>query len=124
MRDILLEIRTSLYQNAALLTLLKGKRVYILTAPKGDEYPRIVLTELPGTDTDFADDEATASEYRVQVSVFSKDSDETLSIAREAHKTLKAQEWGRYIFDLMYEDDTRIFQRVMRYTNTLSEEET
>ena len=124
MRDVLLEIRTALYQNTTLLTLLKGKRAYILTALKGDEYPRMVLTELPGADTDFADDEATASEYRVQVSVFAEDRDEANAIAREAHKTLSEHEWGRYIFDLIYEDEPCIYQRVMRYTNTLSEEGT
>lgn len=121
MKDVLIEIRTELYQNAALLTLLEGKRVYKLTAPNGEEFPRIVMNEVTGVEGDFADDAPTACEYFVQLSVFSRG--DTIAIAKEVHKTMKENGWTRYFFNESLEDDTKVYHRVLRYKNKFVEGE-
>lgn len=113
MIDILREIRSLLYASPDLLSKLGGKRVYILKAPKGGEYPRIVLTEISVNDTDYMDDEPSATDYTVQISIFSKE--ETLALFNAVDPILKANNWRRITNFEMYEEDEQIYHRPLRY---------
>ena len=117
MEDILKEVRTILYTNPALLTLLGGKRVYKNKAPKGNDipFPRIILYEITTTDTDYADDNSQAIDYTVQVSIFSKKEGETLAIFNVIDPIMKANDWRRTFSNELYEEDEQVFNRPLRY---------
>lgn len=122
MRDILREIRSLLYASPDLLSKLGGKRVYILKAPEGSEYPRIVLTEISINDTDYMDDEPSATDYTVQVSIFDKK--ETLALFNAVDPILKADGYRRLPSAEMYEEDEQIYHRPLRYRIKIMKEDT
>lgn len=116
MRDILLEVRTLLYDSPELLSILGGKRVYKVTVPtsRGSQYPRVVLSEITGDDTDYMDNEPTSIEYIVQVSIFDKK--ETLAIYQVIDPILKENGWRRLPGSPeIYEEDTQLYHRPLRY---------
>ncbi|MFT9848516.1 DUF3168 domain-containing protein [Aneurinibacillus sp. REN35] len=116
------KIVQALESNQALVSLLGGKRVYQLTAPNPNEFPRITFFEMNNIDDRFADDQAFSSEIRVQIDVWSKKS--TSDIASEVDKTMKAIDFKRTASADLYEDDTQVFHKGMRYkTNRIIEEE-
>lgn len=117
--DIKAEIRTSLLANAQLVTLLEGQRVYQLTAPNADEFPRITFFEIDNTDTAFADDIAYAADVLVQVDVWSRGS--TSAIAGEVDKAMKELGYSRTGAPDLYEPDTRIYHKAMRYRRQFEE---
>ncbi|MED0676985.1 DUF3168 domain-containing protein [Aneurinibacillus thermoaerophilus] len=116
------KILQALESNQALVSLLGGKRIYQLVAPKPDEFPRVVFYEIDNKDGKFADDEAISSDIKIQVSVFSKGS--TSAIAQEVDRTMKSLGFSRYASTDLYEEDTKVFHKPMRYkTSVMIEEE-
>lgn len=103
----------ALESNQALLSLLGGKRIYQLVAPDAEEFPRVTFFELDNRDYSFADDTALSSEIKFQISVWSKGS--TSAIAMEVDKTMKELGFQRYFATDLYEDDTKVFHKPMRY---------
>lgn len=107
------EVLGFLEANSALVTLLGGKRIYQQIAPDPTEFPRITFFEMTNFDSQFADDTAIASEVHIQVDVWNKAS--TSAIAKEVDKSLKLQGWKRTGTANLYEKDTGIFHKAMRY---------
>lgn len=119
--DVKTEIRTALIGNVALLTLLGGERIYQLAAPDAEEFPRITFFELDNTDSEFADDQAYASDVRVQIDVWHKGS--TSAISGEVDKTMKQQGWSRTSAPDYYESDTKVYHKALRYRRAFLIEE-
>ncbi|WP_051570333.1 tail completion protein gp17 [Paenibacillus ehimensis] len=119
--DIKTEIRQALLNNAALVSLLGGPRVYQLAAPRADEYPRITFFEVTNYDSEFADDGAYASDVTVQIDVWAKDS--TSTIAAEIDVTMKGLGYFRTSGADLYEDDTKVYHKALRYRTQIQEVE-
>lgn len=117
--DVKTEVRAALLANDELVALLLGQRVYQLAAPKADEYPRITFFEINNSDSQFADDEAYASDVSVQIDVWSKGS--TSSIAGEVDKTMKSLGYSRTGAPDFYESDTKVYHKAMRYRRQYEE---
>ncbi|MED1642267.1 DUF3168 domain-containing protein [Brevibacillus agri] len=118
--DIKTEVRAALLNNAALVSLLGGQRVYQLVAPKADEYPRITFFEVTNYDAAFADDVPIMADVIVQIDVWSKVS--TSAISGEVNKTMKAQGWSRTSAADLYEDDTQVYHKALRYRRQYEED--
>ncbi|RUT48600.1 DUF3168 domain-containing protein [Paenibacillus anaericanus] len=119
--DVKTIVRAALLDNASLVTLLGGQRIYQSAAPKADEYPRITFFEVDNRDSDFADDEAYASSIVVQIDIWSKSS--TSTITGEVAKTMKAEGWSRSLAADQYEDGVQVHHKVLRYRTKMLETE-
>ena len=116
--DVKTEIRAALVANAQLVALVGtdasgAVRIYQLAAPNAEEFPRITYFEIDNSDTAFADDVAYASDVLVQVDVWSKGS--TSAIAGEVDKTMKELGYSRTGAPDLYEPDTRVYHKALRY---------
>lgn len=119
--DVKTEIRSALISNSALTGLLGGQRVYQLSAPNALEYPRITFFEIDNSDSQFADDEAYAADVRVQIDVWSKTS--TSAISGEVDKTMKSLGYTRTSAADLYEQDTKVYHKALRYYRSYLEED-
>lgn len=119
--DVKVTVRNALIANADLVALLGGQRVYQLSAPNALEYPRITFFEVVNRDSEFADDLSIASEIVMQIDVWSKGS--TSAIAKQVDITMKSLGYVRSSAPDLYEEDTKVYHKPMRYRNTLPETE-
>ncbi len=107
------EVLAALESNAALLALLGGPQIYQLKAPEGlNKY--ITLFELTNFDSAWADGTAFMAEVHLQVGVWVKGAS-TSAIAAEVDKTMKALGFKRTGSADLYEDDTGIYHKTLRY---------
>ena len=107
------EVLAALEGNTDLLALLGGAHIYQLKAPEGlDKY--ITLFELTNFDSAWADNTAFMAEVHVQVDVWVKAAS-TSPIAAEVDKTMKYLGFKRTGSTDLYEDDTKIFHKALRY---------
>ncbi len=107
------EVLAALEGNPGLVSLLGGPYIYQLKAPEGlDKY--ITLFELTNFDSAWADDTALTAEVHLQVDVWVKEAS-TSAIAAEVDKTMKALGFKRTGSADLYEDDTKIFHKALRY---------
>ena len=107
------EVLAALEENTDLLALLGGPHIYQLKAPEGlDKY--ITLFELTNFDSAWADGTAFVAEVHLQVDVWVKAAS-TSPIAAEVDKTMKALGFKRTGSADLYEDDTKIFHKALRY---------
>lgn len=107
------EVLTALEGNTSLVALLGGPYIYQLKAPEGlDKY--ITLFELTNFDSAWADDTALLAEVHLQVDVWVKEAS-TSAIAAEVDKTMKVLGFKRTGSADLYEDDTKIFHKALRY---------
>jgi hypothetical protein len=113
-------VRLALLANAALVSLLGGTRVYQVSAPHLDEYPRITLFEVDNRDEAFADDESYGSEVSIQVDIWSKEI--TTEMAVQVDSTMKTLGFRRTSAADLYEHDTKINHKAMRYRTLIEEE--
>jgi hypothetical protein len=111
----------ALESNQALVSLLGGKRIYQLVAPNANEFPRITFFEMTNFDDQYADDSAVSSEIHMQIDVWSKGS--TSAIAQEVDKTMKSIGFQRSSAIDLYENDTQVYHKAMRYKTQIMIEE-
>lgn len=121
MIDLKPAILKALESNQALVSLLGGKRIYQLVAPKAEEFPRITFFELNNRGERYADDVELSSDVRIQMDVWSKGN--TSRLSEEVDKTMKALGFQRYFATDLYEDDTKVFHKAMRYQTQILFEE-
>lgn len=107
------EVLAALEANFALTSLLGGKRIYFMKAPKADEFPRITFFEINNVGALYADDEEQGSAIYLQIDIWSKGS--TSAIAEEVDKAMKSLGYGRISAADLFEEDTLIFHKAMRY---------
>ncbi len=108
------QIKSALESNAQLTTLLGGPRIYQIKAPNADEFPRITFFEFDNFGSLFADDTEASSEIHIQIDIWSKGS--TSAIADEVNKTMKSLDFARTGTADLFEEDTKVFHKAMRYS--------
>jgi hypothetical protein len=123
--DIKTEVRTALLNNAALVSLLGSDRygntpVYVLKAADAEKYPRITLFEVTNYASAFADDMPLLADVIMQIDIWSKGS--TSAIAGEVDKTMKEQGWSRTSAADLYEEDTGVYHKALRYRRQYEED--
>lgn len=108
---------------AALLGMdrFNAKPIYQSVAKDAEKFPRITFFEMDNFDTDYADDEAYGSEVQFQIDIWSKGS--TSAIAGEVDKIMKSLSFKRDSSADLYEDDTLIYHKGMRYSTIKEIEE-
>jgi hypothetical protein len=107
-------IRTALINDPAVIALLKNEpRVYAVKAPNADEYPRISFFEITNHDANHADDKAYSARMLYQVDVWSKGNPDPVAV--EVDRVLKSIGFARVGGADLYEDDTQVFHRALRY---------
>lgn len=116
--DVKAEVRQALLNNAALVAFLgKDKSgnvpIYALKAADAEKYPRITMFEVDNRDSAFADDLAVAADVVLQIDIWHKQS--TSELAREVNKTMKAEGWARTSSADLFEDDTGVYHKALRY---------
>lgn len=106
-------IRTALTNDAALVKLLGGQRVYAVKAPDANVYPRITYFEMTNFDRNYADDQAFSSRMVYQVDIWSKGNPDP--IALEVDRVMKTIGFARVGGADLYENDVQVYHRALRY---------
>ncbi|SDY69487.1 DUF3168 domain-containing protein [Thermoactinomyces sp. DSM 45892] len=109
------EVVSALEKDVKIIYALGGKRIYHLKAPKSDEYPRITFFELMNIPSYFADDQTTVSEVSFQISIWSRSSNDLSDIGSRVAEVMESLGFIRTFSMDIYEDDTKIFHRPMRF---------
>ncbi|MDR7669039.1 DUF3168 domain-containing protein [Bacillus altitudinis] len=113
------ELSAALIKNNELKQLVTGG-FHNLVADDVAAFPRVVFSEITNRDQAYRDNHSAASEVRFQLSIFSKADtrkNET-EIAKQIDRLMKDLGYGRYDSVDLYETDTKIFHRGMRYVKT------
>ncbi|MFW5438744.1 tail completion protein gp17 [Paenibacillus apiarius] len=124
--DIKTEIRTALLANQSLSAMLGKDKfgnvpIYQMIAAEAEKYPRITFFEVTNFDSAFAEDTAFGSEIIIQIDVWSKES--TSAISGEVDRVMKGLSYTRTSAADLYEDDTKVLHKAMRFkTNRIIEE--
>ncbi|WP_322535921.1 tail completion protein gp17 [Bacillus altitudinis] len=113
------ELSAALIKNDELKQLVTGG-FHNLVADDVAAFPRVVFSEISDRDQEYRDNQAAASEVRFQLSIFSKADTRTheTEIAKLIDKLMKDLGYGRYDSVDLYETDTKIFHKGMRYIKT------
>jgi len=84
-------------------------------------FPRIIFQELRNNDDNFQDNAATAANVGYQISVFTNHSTNTKEtlIAKEVDRVMKSIGYTRYDSVDLYENDTNLYHKAMRYEKTV-----
>ncbi|NTW04535.1 MAG: DUF3168 domain-containing protein [Peptococcaceae bacterium] len=106
-------VMSALKANSTLIGLLGGSRIYFQGSGIVDELPRITYFEVVNIGSLYADDVEATSEIHIQIDIWSKGS--TSAMAEEVDKTMKSLGFGRTSSADLYEDDTKIFHKAMRF---------
>lgn len=106
-------IRTALTSDTTITDKLGGPRIYAVKAPNADEYPRITFFEITNFDANHADDAAYSSRMLYQVDVWSKENPDQIAV--EVDRIMKSIGFVRTGGADLYEDDTQVFHRALRY---------
>ncbi|WP_416729200.1 tail completion protein gp17 [Fictibacillus sp. JL2B1089] len=117
-------ITTALEGNKDLIALIgkdveENPRIYHLKAPRADDYPRITFFEINNVDSNYADDDVTASEVDIQISIWVMDPSLLTQISNQVNKTMRAHNFKRYFVTELYEKDTGVYHKPMRYSANL-----
>ncbi|MGE1234063.1 tail completion protein gp17 [Bacillus altitudinis] len=113
------ELSAALIKNNELKQLVTGG-FHNLVADDVAAFPRVVFSEITNRDQEYRDNHSAASEVRFQLSIFSK-ADSRMNeteIAKQIDRLMKGLGYGRYDSVDLYETDTKIFHRGMRYVKT------
>jgi hypothetical protein len=122
MIDVKPSIATALMANAALITLIgTGPRITQTVADSTNPFPRITFFELGNTDSLYVDDAAYSSEIDIQIDIWNKivagvTFVSPSKIAIQVDLTMKSLNFKRMSTQDLYEDDTGIWHKAMRYS--------
>ncbi len=117
-------LTTALESNKEIVDLI-GKdvndnpRIYHLNAPRADDFPRITFFEINNIDSNYADDDVTASEIDVQISIWVTDPSLLTEISNQVNKAMRDHNFKRYFVTELYEKDTGVYHKPMRYSANL-----
>lgn len=92
-----------------------------LTLPAGI-FPAIVFHEISGSDSHFNDDVLYARRYYFQISIFSQDNSQ-YQIENTIDAIMRSLGFTCYYQDEAYEEDVQVYNRVLLYSRTLSNEQ-
>jgi hypothetical protein len=122
MIDVKPSILTALLANTALITLIgTGPRITQTIADSSNPFPRITFFELGNVDSLYVDDAAYSSEIDIQVDIWNKIVDAATfkspsTIAIQVDITMKSLGFKRMSSIDLYESDTFIWHKALRYS--------
>jgi len=122
MIDLKPVVMQALESDPALVSLIGYDRdgnvkVYELTAPHADDFPRVTFFEMTNFDSDFADDTELESTISIQVDVWLQGDSETAPIAKEVDRIMKSLGYRRTSTSPdLYEEDVDVYHKGLRYT--------
>lgn len=114
------EAQTELFQalrnDAELSDLAKGG-FHNLVADKDADFPRVVYSEINNTPTRHADNEESRATVNFQVSIFTDHSTDYLEtqMVKAVDRIMRSLEYKKYDSDSLYEADTGLFHKPLRY---------
>ncbi len=114
------QVLNALKANSQLAALLSGPHIYFQVAPDAKQFPRITFFEMTNIGSVFADDTEIASDISLQIDVWSKGN--TTDIALEVDRTMKSLAFARDTAADLYEDDTGIYHKAMRFSTIVEVE--
>lgn len=110
------EVVSGLKGNQALVDRLGGPRIYHLKAPDSAAFPRITYMEYDNYDSDYADDFGIASRIHIQISIWSKNAADLSPVGSLVDDTMVDLGFIRSFATELYEDDAKVYHKVMRYS--------
>jgi hypothetical protein len=113
MIDVKPQVYQALSNDAELVSLLGGKRVYQIRAPNATEFPRITFFELTNFSSDYADDVTIAYQVELQIDIWTKGS--FSAIAAAVDRVMKSIGFGLIGTAEDYEEDTQVYHKALRY---------
>ncbi|MGR2780675.1 tail completion protein gp17 [Bacillus subtilis] len=118
------ELVKTLTSSSKLNELVTGG-IHNLTANDVNAFPRVVFYELKDADAGYADNEAYYFEVRFQLSIFTQSNTRRSEkpIAYEIDKLMRSIGYGRYDSQPLYEEDTKVYHKAMRYVKGYFKEE-
>ncbi|MBP1967977.1 hypothetical protein J2Z83_000069 [Virgibacillus natechei] len=118
--DAQVELLQALRSNEELTRLVVGG-FHNMVARQTSSFPRIVYTEIKNADEDFKDNELSMAVVNFQVSIFCDEKtiiDQT-AITKEVARTMSEIEYHKYDQENLYEEDTELYHRAMRFTKNI-----
>ncbi|GAB6174505.1 hypothetical protein JCM15765_39830 [Paradesulfitobacterium aromaticivorans] len=115
------QVLSALKVNSQLIALLGGEAIYFQIAPDAKQFPRITFFEMSNIGSVFADDTEMASDITLQIDVWCKGN--TTDISLEVARTMKGLGFARDSATDLYEDDTGVYHKVLRFSTTVELEE-
>ncbi|KNE19670.1 hypothetical protein [Virgibacillus pantothenticus] len=115
------ELLTALKSSQLLIAEVVGGFHNLIAKHPNNEpipFPRIVYQELRNDDDDFADNKPNSANVGFQVSIYcdSLTISKQSSIAKEVDEIMKSIGYVRYDSQDLYEEDTSIYHKPMRYS--------
>lgn len=107
------DVVSALKNDATLTGLLGGPRIYFQVAPNPDEFPRITYYEQDNRPALYGDTQELGSEITFVVDIWAKAS--TTAIADAVNRVMVGLGFVREFAGDLYEQDTGVFHKHMRY---------
>jgi hypothetical protein len=108
------DVNSALSNNQALIDLLNGDYIWVLTTPEAHrDKTRVTFFQITNFDSAFSDDQEYASDIHFQVDVWSPGN--TTPVANEVDKTMKSLDFVRTGARDDYEEDTKTYHESLRY---------
>lgn len=111
------ELFKALRNNTKLTTLAVGGYHNLVADQKAD-IPRIVYTEVRNTDEGYADNKLNKATVNFQISIFTNKTTiaKQKEMTKEIAKTMTKLKYKKYDSIDLYEDDTKLYHRALRFT--------
>lgn len=110
------ELLNALNENVALTSLAKGG-FHNRVARKDSAFPRVVYSEINNVPTDYADNKEREATVNFQLSIFTDS--QTVSfetqMTKVIDKIMKELEYKKYDSQSLYEEDTKLYHKALRY---------
>lgn len=119
MIDIIPLVKKTLENDSKLIGLLGGKRIGNMVSPH--VFPSITFFELNNMDTQGADNENYASSISIQIDIWDKKPPNL--IAKEVDRVMKSLGFFRFGTADIFEEDTKIYHKGLRYRIVKEEDE-
>ncbi|WP_375104644.1 DUF3168 domain-containing protein [Paenibacillus sp. RS8] len=123
MIDLIPEVVSALCGRAELIDLLGGDYIWRHDVPEdyAEQFPRITFFEMINNDNRYVEDVADASEIHFQVDVWHKAA--TAALGTEVDAAMKGAGFARYSGADLFEEDTKIYHKALRYRTVRRYEE-
>lgn len=115
-----IELLQALRNNEELNKLVTGG-FYNMVASQTAGFPRIVYTEIQNTDEKYSDNKLDMAVVNFQISIFcdQKTIMHQTAITKQVAKTMKQLNYRKYDQENLYEEDTGLYHRPMRFTKNV-----
>lgn len=107
------DVVLALKNDAELVSLLGGPRIYFQVAPNPDEFPRVTYYEQDNRPSLWGDNRELGSEITFVVDIWAKAS--TTAIADAVDRVMASLGFVREFAGDLYEQDTQVYHKAMRY---------